>query len=98
MKRASFFGIEFLSGVAVGAGCVAGALGIIKLQAACKREMTTGPQTVETLETLETSDSDAAHSAVPEKKARAARRPKSGASTPRKSSEHEPHRAKSWKN
>lgn len=94
MKRASFFGIEFLSGVAVGAGVVAGALGIVKLNAAVRRETTKNPETSEHLD----ADTETEHSVVPEKKPRAARRAKSGVPTPRKSSEHEVHRAKSWKN
>jgi len=92
MKRASFFGLEFLSGVAVGVGAVAGALGIMKLHAACTSETTAGPESVEDLET------EAAQSPAPEKKPRATRRAKTGGTTARKSSEHEQHRAKSWKN
>jgi len=100
MRRASFFGIEFLSGVAVGAGLVAGGVGVMKLHAACKRETTTAPEIAEHTETAEHADhaaGDADESPHPEKKPRAPRRGKSAA-TARKSSEHEVHRAKSWKN
>jgi hypothetical protein len=98
MKRASFFGAEFLSGVAVGAGAVAGVLGILKLHAVCKAETTSAPETHEgEAHEGETHEVDAQNHA-PEKKPRASRRGKSGATAPRKSSEHDVHRAKTWKN
>lgn len=96
MRRASFFGIEFLSGVAVGAGLVAGGVGILKLQAACKRETTAAPEAADVHDAHDTHDTD--ETPHPEKKPRASRRAKSATATARKSSEHDTHRAKSWKN
>lgn len=90
MIRASFYGTAFLSGVAVGAGIVGGVVGIAKIAAACREEMSPAPvEPVVPVESLEP---------VSPKKPRASKRAKSEAHASRKPSEPDPHRAKSWKN